>query len=398
MALMGAVVSARGLPLTNPSSPISILVVDDEAAIARATERVLSRRGHRVTIARGGREAIEKARLTAFDAIVSDLVMPDMDGRDLLREIRAADMDVPFVFVTGSPDLESAMEAIEYGAFRYLLKPVPADELVRVVDRAVAWHRLARARRDAARDGDGRPIGDRAALEGRFTSALETLWIATQPILACHDRSILAYEALARTEEPTLRNPQDLFDVAERLERTSELGRRIRHLIADLIPKAPESALMFVNVHPADLEDDELSSDSGMLTPFASRIVLEITERAALDEVKGLGGRVQRLRAAGFRIAIDDLGAGYAGLSSFAALEPDVVKADMSLIRGIETSSTKQRLLSAIATLANDLVVQFVAEGVETAAEYACVSALGAHAVQGFLFARPASGFPQVLC
>ena len=210
-------------------------------------------------------------------------------------------------------------------------------------------------------------------------------------------RSVFAYEALARTEEPTLRNPADLFDVAERLHRTAELGCRIRHLIAELVPAAPESALMFVNLHPSDLEDDELLSKSGGLAPFAQRIVLEVTERAALDEVKGLRSRVEVLREMGFRIAVDDLGAGYAGLSSFAVLEPDVVKADMSLIRGIDTSATKQRLLSAIAMLANDLSVQFVAEGVETAAEYACVSALGAHAVQGYLLARPGRGFPPVI-
>jgi EAL domain-containing protein (putative c-di-GMP-specific phosphodiesterase class I) len=206
----------------------------------------------------------------------------------------------------------------------------------------------------------------------------------------------VAYEALVRTEEPSLRSPANLFDAAGRLRRTSELGRRIRGLSADLLPRAPESALLFVNLHPADLEDDELFAPTGALTPFARRVVLEITERTALEGIPGLRGRVDRLRELGFRIAVDDLGAGYAGLSSFAALEPDVVKADMSLIRGIEASSVKQKLVAAIAALARDLRVQLVAEGVETAAEYACVSSLGADAVQGYFFARPGRGFPLV--
>jgi EAL domain-containing protein (putative c-di-GMP-specific phosphodiesterase class I) len=377
------------------SAPL-ILVVDDEPVVARATERVLAKEGYRVTIAGGGREATEKARSTPFDAIVSDLAMPDMDGRALLREIRAMDLDVPFVFLTGSPDLRSAIEAIEYGAFRYLIKPVPTEELADVVRRAVAWRRLAVVRREAAGELEGRAIGDRAGLDARFNSAITSLWLASQPIVSCGQRCVVAYEMLVRNEEPTLRNPVDLFDAAERIGRTGELGRRIRRLAADLVPNAPESVEIFVNLHPLDLEDDDLCSKSGALTPFAKRVVLEITERAALDGIRGLRDRLERLRTLGFRIAVDDLGAGYAGLSSFAALEPDVVKADMSLIRGIETSHIKRRLVSAIATLANDLDVQLVAEGVETEAEHNCVASLGVHAVQGYLFARPARGFPRI--
>jgi EAL domain-containing protein (putative c-di-GMP-specific phosphodiesterase class I)/CheY-like chemotaxis protein len=374
----------------------AILIVDDEPAVARATKRVLSREGYQVETAAGGREAIAKARETKFDVIVSDLAMPDMDGRALLRAIRMSDLDVPFVFLTGSPNLESAIEAIEYGAFRYLVKPVATDELIAVVNRAVRWHQLAVVRREAAHELGRRPIGDRAGLEVRFASALETLWMAMQPIVSCHDGSVLAYEALVRTEEATLRNPPELLDVAERLDRTSELGRRIRRAVAQLLPTAPRAAAIFVNLHPSDIEDDELCARDGALTPFAERVVLEITERATLDGIRGLRERVERLRRLGYRIAVDDLGAGYAGLSSLAAIEPDVVKADMSLIRGIEGSPVRQKVVSAIAALANDLRVQLVAEGVETSAERDCVAALGAHALQGYFFARPGRGFPAV--
>jgi EAL domain-containing protein (putative c-di-GMP-specific phosphodiesterase class I) len=83
-------------------------------------------------------------------------------------------------------------------------------------------------------------------------------------------------------------------------------------------------------------------------------------------------------------------------LSTFAALEPDVVKADMSLVRGIETSPVKQKLLRAISALATELDIRLVAEGIETIAERECVTALGADALQGYLFARPERGFPTV--
>jgi EAL domain-containing protein (putative c-di-GMP-specific phosphodiesterase class I) len=376
--------------------PPSVLVVDDEPAVARATERLLSRQGFAVTVAGGGREAIEKAESRSYDAIVSDVGMPDIDGRALLRAIRTKDLDVPFVFLTGQPDLESAIDAVEYGAFRYLVKPVPPDQLVRVVNRAAHWHRLAVVRRSAGADSDATAIGDRAGLEARFASALSGLWIAAQPIVSWKSQTVLAYEMLARTNEPTLRNPSTLFDVAERLNGTRELGRAIRQLVATVVPMAPQRSLVFVNLHPLDLDDDDLFADDAALTPFASQIVLEITERAALDQIRGLSKRVERLRELGFRIAVDDLGAGYAGLSTFAALEPDVVKADMSLVRGIETSPVKQKLLRAISALATELDIRLVAEGIETIAERECVTALGADALQGYLFARPERGFPTV--
>jgi len=374
----------------------AVLVVDDEPAIVRAAERALSASGYEVTIAAEGAEAIRTATTGRFDAIVSDLVMPGMDGRQFLRAIRARDLDVPFIFLTGSPNLQSAIEAIEYGAFRYLLKPVALQDLLDVVGRAVGWHRLAILRREAAAELAGRPATDRAGLEARFAAALESLWIVTQPIVSSQALRVLAYETLVRNDEPTLRNPAVLFDVAERLGRTSELGRAIRRLVAALLPRAPESVQVFVNLHPSDLGDEELFAKDGFLTPFAHRVVLEITERAALDEIRGLPTRIARLRELGFRIAVDDLGAGYAGLSSFAALEPDVVKADMSLVRGIDSSPIKQKLLGAIASLANDLHINLVAEGIETEAERDCVVSLGAHALQGYLFARPARGFPEL--
>jgi EAL domain-containing protein (putative c-di-GMP-specific phosphodiesterase class I) len=371
-------------------------VVDDEPAVVRMSERLFTRNGFRVTVAHGGQEAMELANAHTFDAILSDLDMPDVDGRALLRAIRARDLDIPFVFLTGNPDLQSAIDAVEYGAYRYLVKPVPQDELLDVVRRAVRWHRLAVVRREAAGELEGKSTSDRAGLEARFASAIEKLWIASQPIVSWQDQTIIAYETLVRTEEPTLRSPVDLFDVAERLGRTEELGRTIRGLIVTLIPSAPESAMVFVNLHPNDLADEELFVSDAGLAPFAKRIVLEITERAALDQIRGLRTRVERLRAIGYRIAVDDLGAGYAGLSSFAALEPDVVKADMSLVRGIESSAVKRKLVSAIAALSKDLGIKLVAEGIETAAERDCIVSLGADALQGYLFARPARGFPSV--
>jgi EAL domain-containing protein (putative c-di-GMP-specific phosphodiesterase class I) len=391
---------AAEAPLGKASSAVNaseILVVDDEPITARGYARTLAAAGYKVTVAHDGREAAGIAHGQRFEAIVSDISMPDMDGLALLRAVREQDLDVPMIFMTGSPAIETAIEAIEYGAFRYMVKPVPSEALLAVIDRAVRVHKFARIRREAAavQELEGKPIGDRAGLEARFTSAVEKLWVAAQPIVSWSGRNVFAYETLLRTDEPTLRSPLDFFDAAERLGRASELGRIIRVHVARLMVDRPPEGHVFVNLHPADLEDPELYADDGALTPFAKHVVLEITERAALDRIHELSSRVTRLRSLGYRIAIDDLGAGYAGLTSFAQLEPEVVKVDMSLVRGIDRSPVKQKLVRSIISLCTELGIQLVAEGIETPAERDTVVALGGDLCQGYLFARPGRGFPE---
>ena len=105
--------------------------------------------------------------------------------------------------------------------------------------------------------------------------------------------------------------------------------------------------------------------------------------------------RIAALRGMGFRIAIDDLGAGYAGLTSFTLLEPDVVKLDMELVRGIDTHRTKQSIVTSMVTLCHEMHVEVVAEGVETSAERDVLVDLGCDLLQGYLFAKPGPPFPD---
>jgi EAL domain-containing protein (putative c-di-GMP-specific phosphodiesterase class I)/CheY-like chemotaxis protein len=389
-----ASMGAPGDASHDPHASLRVLLVDDEVAIARSLGRLLAAAGHRVTTAPDGGQAFSLVQSTAFDVIVSDIRMPGVDGLGLLRAIRGRDLDVPVVFMTGSPDLKTAVEAVEHGAFRYLVKPFDGKELVDLVGRAGTMHRLARVRREAADEIDGKMIGDRAGLETRFASGVDKMRMAMQPVLSWRKRTVFGYEALLRTDEPTLRNPVDFIDAAERLNRTAELGRSVRKRIANQLTDLPPFTNIFVNLHPSDLVDEELAADDGALTPFASRVVLEVTERAALDQVPGFVAGIRRLRDLGFRLALDDLGAGYAGLSSFAQLEPEIVKVDMSLVRGIHESEMKQKLFRSFATLCHDLNMEIIAEGVEIVEERDCLTSLGGDLYQGFLFARPGRGFP----
>ena len=132
------------------------------------------------------------------------------------------------------------------------------------------------------------------------------------------------------------------------------------------------------------------------MTALAPRVVLEFTERTALEPGPEVASIVAQLRELGYAIAVDDLGAGYAGLTSFAALEPDIVKIDMNLIRGIHDSSIKRRLVRSIVELCADLGVLVVAEGIETREERDACVRLGCDLLQGFAIARPGPAFPAV--
>jgi EAL domain-containing protein (putative c-di-GMP-specific phosphodiesterase class I) len=368
-----------------------ILLVDDEQSIARAYARTLGAAGFSVETAGDGRAAAAAARDRDFDVIISDITMPEMNGLELLRAVREHDLDVPVVLMTGGPAIDSAVRAMEYGALRYLIKPIDPAELEEVVARAVRLHQMAKIKREALEMFrlEGKHLGDRAGLEARFANAISTLWVAYQPIVSWSRRTAFAYEALVRNEEPTLRSPPDLFEAAERLGKLQDLGRMVRDRVARTLAEKPIDGLLFVNLHAMELDDDSLVTQDAPLSRHARRVVLEITERAPLERIRDVTARVAQLRALGYRIAIDDLGAGYAGLTSFAHLEPEVVKVDMSLIRDIDRSPMKQKLLGSIASLCRDLNIEMIAEGIETEAERDTLIRLGGDLCQGYLFARP---------
>lgn len=374
-----------------------VLVVDDEEQLRKLAQRALGKAGIDAQTAAGGEEALALLqRGKRFDTIVSDLMMPGMDGMQLLREVRQLDLDVPMIFLTGQPSLESAMAAMEQGGYRYLSKPLEHEKLIAAVKDAAAHHRLALLKRKALEvcEAGGWLIEELHDLEGRFERALDKLWLAYQPIVRWPERQILGYEALLRSTDPDLSTPGKLLDAAERLGRIQELGRRVREAIAQSARDAPAGALLFANLHALDLTSEDLYSVTSPLAAVAERVVLELTERAALHRVDHLRQRVASLRDLGFRIAVDDLGASHAGLSSFAQLGPDIVKLDISLVRGVDVSTAKAGLIkSMIGLCTQDLGMRVVCEGVESEGERDTLVSLGADLMQGYLFGMPARGF-----
>ena len=372
-----------------------VLIVEDEDQLRAAYAEILTGEGYEVETAANSAAAIDVLDLlqrSELDVVLSDIQMPGMNGVQLLRAVRERDLDLPVILMTGDPTVETAARAVEYGALRYLLKPMDLAALLRAVGDAVRLRKLARLKREAAVElGDGSHlVGDRAGLEGALERAFRSLWMAYQPIVwAAGD--LFGFEALVRTTEPALPRAQVLFDAAERMGRIQQLGRAIRDaVLRSLAPLAARELSIFVNVHSAELTDELLYAAEAELSRAARGIVLEITERAALDEIPEVRSRIVALKQLGFRIALDDLGAGYAGLTSFSVLEPHIVKLDMSLVRGVDKEPIKRRLIESMARVCKDSGILVVAEGVETSAERDAVVELGCDLLQGYLIGRPA--------
>ena len=371
-----------------------VLLVDDDPAILLSLARILEHEGHQVEGVSEAESAVNLVAREKFDIVVSDIGLPGMDGLQLLRLVHEQDHDLPVVLMTGLPTIESAISAVAHGAIHYMVKPFGSAAMIDLISRSIQLYRVATLRRQALQlvGDDSTQLGDRASLTANFERALGSLWMAYQPIVSVKDRSIFAYEALLRCDEPSLPHPGAFLDAAEQLDRLTEVGRAVRERVAAQAPECPAPHL-FINLHPRDLLDDSLYSPLSPLSRIARRVVLEITERASLDYIGDASSRITVLRKMGFRIAVDDLGAGYAGLTSFAHLDPDVVKFDMSLVRNVHTNAKKLRLIQSMSALFREMNLLIVGEGVEVVEEREAMAEAGCDLLQGYLFARPAKGF-----
>jgi EAL domain-containing protein (putative c-di-GMP-specific phosphodiesterase class I) len=369
----------------------SVLLVDDDEVVRRCVTRRLVRSGYRVVSARNGVEALAVLEREHFHAVLSDIHMPHMTGLELLERLHAAGDNTPVVLLTGQADVLSAALAVQHGAVRYLSKPVDTETLldavrdaVRIGEEVLLQKRVA----EAMRAQEARQREQTAELNDAFDEALKALWIAFQPIVHQPANHVYGFETLMRSRG-RLGTPLAILEAAEALGRTQDLGRLIRKRIADCLTELDGNVRVFVNLHPSDLLDEELYAPKAPLSRDAHRVVLEITERAGLTAITDLAERVAKLRALGYRIAIDDLGAGYAGLMAIAQLEPEVVKLDMSLVRNLETQPTKRSLIGGMLAIAAQLGTQVIAEGVETLQECDALAALGCKLMQGYFFAKP---------
>lgn len=372
----------------------TILIVDDSPLVRRAWRRTLERAGHSTLCAADGDEALRTAATSHVDVAVVDYQMPGMDGLTLLAKLRALCPHVPRLLVSGALELEVILDAVNRGEVsRAFHKPVDAAVLVDGVAEALAQREAAgqrwRRARDRARVERGHAL--------RELLGSDRLVLGLQPIVRADDRRGVAFEALLRPRCDVLPNPGAVLAAAEEHGLVEALGAAVARRAAAWLERLPPPTQIFINLHPDELGDpDALLARMAPLERHARRVVLEVTERTSAASRAPWPEAIARLKERGFRIAVDDLGAGASALSALAEIDPDVIKLDMSLTRALHVHPRKQRLVDLICRFALTNGAEVVAEGIETAEELRAASELGVDLLQGFYLARPTTDEPRI--
>jgi EAL domain-containing protein (putative c-di-GMP-specific phosphodiesterase class I) len=221
---------------------------------------------------------------------------------------------------------------------------------------------------------------------------------AFQPIVDTNVREVFSHEALIRgpSNEPAYRIlgqvPADRLLEFDQKARIEAIGLAVRlgivsRLNLNFMPQSLHSRASILTT---------LEAADRFHLPI-DRLVLEVTEGAVIDDQAQFAEVINEYRGLGLKVAIDDFGAGYSGLNLLTDFQPDQIKLDMKLVRGIEHHGPRQAIVHAIDQVCRDLGIDVIAEGVETVEEYAWLANAGIRLFQGYLFAKPAfESFPPV--
>ncbi len=220
------------------------------------------------------------------------------------------------------------------------------------------------------------------------------LFSALQPIYL-PDRSLFGHEALLRGREPdgTVIPAGPLFAAAGETGLLYTVDMVARRLALDTHARAGSGAI-FVNFDPTNSHDPmfalrETEEHVRRLGLRPADVIFEVTESGEVSDRELLRRILRFYREAGFRVALDDVGAGFAGLSMLLEVQPDVIKIDMELVRGVDRDRYRQSVVGHLIGIARDVGALSVAEGIETEAERAWVVNAGVDLLQGYLLGRP---------
>jgi diguanylate cyclase (GGDEF)-like protein len=279
---------------------------------------------------------------------------------------------------------------------------IDADQLLRYADIAMYQAKERGKNRYEFFDDSMRDAAQqRFIIKNDFLASLASnqLFVVFQPIVSSRTRSVIKLEALCRWHHPELGfiSPPVFIDVLEESENMNILFEWIvRNVIKEILyldSIGRSDIVISVNLSTSQLvNDDSLSLINEMIKEQkidASRIELEITETSLITNFSQAKAWVEKATAAGFKIAIDDFGAGYSSLSYLTAFRYHTVKLDRSLLNNIDKDSRQQRIVGSLTQMLHGLSVPIVAEGAETEAQFAELRALGCDFIQGFLISKP---------
>lgn len=381
----------------------TVLVLDDNDANVLLIQRLLDRAGAaRVVGITDARRAVDTYVELQPDLVLVDLHMPYVDGHSLLgalRSLKAAEAFVPVVVLTADTTVEAKNRALAGGASDFLTKPFEPTEVLLRVNNLLETRslHLALQRQNADLEEEIRRKGAREREQAKHRATREKelrrhldggpLTMVYQPIVNLRSNAIAGFEALARFSGEPVRPPNEWFAEAADLGLGTELELLAVESALGGLAQIPEGVYIAVNVSPETALDARLAST---IESVAERVVIELTEHAAVSEYESLVARMRYLRELGSRLAVDDAGAGYASLQHILRLSPDIIKLDIDLTRGIDNDPARRALAVALVQFGNDIGAAVAAEGIERPGELETLRRIGASSGQGYLLGHPA--------
>ena len=217
--------------------------------------------------------------------------------------------------------------------------------------------------------------------------------MAFQPIVDVAADKIWGYEALVRGVTGEGAN-QVLSQVNEHNRYAFDQACRVKAIELAGAGIAAGDAKLSINFMPNAVYEPKACiratlEAAGRMQFDPKRLMFEFTENERIDDVAHVSHIVAEYRRMGFTTALDDFGAGYAGLALLAKFQTDLIKLDMELLRDVDTSSVKQAIVRGVVGIAADLGITLLAEGIETKAELDVLRGSGIRLFQGYYFARP---------
>jgi EAL domain-containing protein (putative c-di-GMP-specific phosphodiesterase class I) len=213
--------------------------------------------------------------------------------------------------------------------------------------------------------------------------------IVYQPLYRLSDRSLAGFEALSRFSAQPLRSPDYWFAEAHAVNLGLELELATAQDACTLLLTLESSLHLGLNFSPSSIPDPRFKALFDQLP--VERLVLEITEHAAIENYTAIGNYLAPLRQRGLRLAVDDAGAGHASFRHVLELKPDIIKLDVSLVRDIYRDPARLALAEALTRFGRAMGSLIVAEGVETELEFNALRDIGVTKVQGYFLGRPVS-------
>jgi EAL domain-containing protein (putative c-di-GMP-specific phosphodiesterase class I) len=215
--------------------------------------------------------------------------------------------------------------------------------------------------------------------------------IAFQPIVCLDTGRVAGAEGLCRFPEDTRWTPERCFINASQIGRGVELELLVVHAALQAARALPAGLFVSVNVSSDALAARELLHLLDTAPIRTDRLILGLTEHEPVKDYAATISLRTDLRDRGIRLAVDDAGAGFASFRHIVRLEPDLIKLDRELVRGIDQDHTQRALTKAVLGFTRDVGSSVVAEGIETAGELRTITELGVPAGQGYLLGRPSN-------